>query len=67
MEEMSLEKYIDHGIDALLQRKSYIINLMQSTTNPLEKLSCKDRIEEIDNALSYFRGYANFKSGVNNK
>ena len=66
MPEITIEQYLEHGLDALKQRKSYLIHTMQTTTNPVEKLSCIDRIEEIENAVTYFRDYAQvLKTNVN--
>ena len=53
----TLQEYVAYGISALQQRKNYLVNIMNSTTNPLEKLACKDKIEEIDISIKYFNDY----------
>ena len=57
-EKITLENYVAYGVSALKERKAYFVNALQTTTNPLDKLSYKDKIEELDVCIKYFQDYA---------
>lgn len=58
----NLEDYIAYGLKALQDRRAFLIDAQQKTTNPLEKLSLSDRINELDICVGYFKDASNFKS-----
>ena len=58
----NLEDYIAYGLKALQDRRAYLVDAQQKTTNPLEKLSLSDRINELDICVNYFKDASNFKS-----
>ena len=51
--KVSAEELLSYLKDALTQRKAYMADVYAKTTNPLDRLSFKDRMEEIDVVLKY--------------
>lgn len=63
----SLEEYIQAGLSALNERKSALIDSLNRTTNPLDRLSLGDRVNEINICISYFEQYTNYSALPANK
>ena len=55
-----LKTYIEAGLSALNERRNYLANELSKTTNPLDRLSIRDRLEELDNAIRQFSHYTDF-------
>ena len=47
------EAVLREAVNALVQRRTALANVFATTTNPLDRLSYKDRMDEIDNCLRY--------------
>lgn len=56
----TLEEYVAYGLDALKQRRAALVNDANTATNPLDRLSLIDKINELDTCAKYFADYKNF-------
>lgn len=52
--EETWRTYVGKNLTKLKERKTLLVNFLNTTTNPLEKLSCKDRLEELANVFTLF-------------
>ena len=52
----SAEEILTQLVKALSQRKDYMNDAYSKATNPLDRLSLKDRMDEIDVVLGYLQG-----------
>ena len=55
MKKISAEDVLNYAVDVLSQRKSALVKAFETTTNPLDRLSFKDKIEELDIIISYLK------------
>ena len=53
--KISAEEILNYAIDALTQRKSALQHAFETTTNPLDRLSFRDKIEELDVIIPYLK------------
>lgn len=58
----SLEDYIAYGLKALQERRAFLVDAQQKTTNPLDRLSLNDKISELDVCVKFFADAEKYKS-----
>lgn len=52
---VKMEDKVEYVLKALTQRKEALLDAYKTTTNPLDRLSFRDKIEEMDLAIEHLK------------